>query len=186
MSFAQTAFSQGATQTLGGRLIDADLGEPVAGIVVRVVGVQLESVTDERGAFLIRGVPRGHAVLVAEGDTIEPVRVEVRPEAHQSPIVIETRYVSLPEFGATATIARRRPLTASTSQITSREIASVPRRNAEDALRLVPGLTLVQHGSEGKGHQFFLRGFDAIHGADFELTMEGIPINEWSNIHAQG
>ncbi|MEM7448896.1 MAG: TonB-dependent receptor [Myxococcota bacterium] len=186
MSFAQTAFSQGATQTLGGRLIDADLGEPVAGIVVRVVGVQLESVTDERGAFLIRGVPLGHAVLVAEGDTIEPVRVEVRPEAHQSPIVIETRYVSLPEFGATATIARRRPLTASTSQITSREIASVPRRNAEDALRLVPGLTLVQHGSEGKGHQFFLRGFDAIHGADFELTIEGIPINEWSNIHAQG
>lgn len=53
-------------------------------------------------------------------------------------------------------------------------------------MRLVPGLTLVQHGSEGKGHQFFLRGFDAIHGADLELTVEGIPVNEWSNIHAQG
>ncbi len=34
--------------------------------------------------------------------------------------------------------------------------------------------------------QFFVRGFDAIHGSDFEVTLEGIPLNEWSNIHAQG
>lgn len=86
----------------------------------------------------------------------------------------------------TVTAARPRPRTASTSHVTAREMAAVPRRNAEDALRLVPGFTLVQHGSEGKGHQFFLRGFDAIHGADLELTVEGIPVNEWSNIHAQG
>lgn len=78
------------------------------------------------------------------------------------------------------------PLTASTTRITAREFSAVPRRTAEDALRLVPGLTLAQHGSEGKGHQFFLRGFDALHGTDLEATVEGIPINEWSNVHAQG
>lgn len=83
------------------------------------------------------------------------------------------------------TVTRRRT-TASESRITARDITSVPRRTAEDALRLVPGMTLVQHGSEGKGHQFFLRGFDAIHGADLELSVEGIPVNEWSNVHAQG
>src|SRR5690606_16980789 len=76
-----------------------------------------------------------------------------------------------------------RPLPASTTLVTAREIAATPKRSAEDALRLVPGLTLVQHGSEGKGHQFFLRGFDALHGTDLELLVEGIPINEWSNIH---
>lgn len=80
----------------------------------------------------------------------------------------------------------RTPGTASESRVTARDISSAPRRTAEDALRLVPGMTLVQHGSEGKGHQFFLRGFDAIHGADLELSVEGIPINEWSNVHAQG
>jgi len=63
---------------------------------------------------------------------------------------------------------------------------AVPRRTAEDALRLVPGMTLVQHGSEGKGYQYFLRGFDAVHGAGFEVDVLGIPMNEWSNIHAQG
>lgn len=79
-----------------------------------------------------------------------------------------------------------RRVTASSSRVNARDFARVPRRTAEDALQLVPGFLLVQHGSEGKGHQFFLRGFDAIHGADFALSVEGIPVNEWSNVHAQG
>jgi iron complex outermembrane recepter protein len=47
-------------------------------------------------------------------------------------------------------------------------------------------VTLIQHGSEGKGYQFLVRGFDAAHGADFEVSVDGMPINEWSNVHAQG
>lgn len=78
------------------------------------------------------------------------------------------------------------PAAASTTRVTARELAAIPVRTAEDALRLVPGLVLVQHGNEGKGQQFFLRGFDASHGADFAVTLEGIGLNEWSNIHAQG
>lgn len=173
-------------QVLRGQVVDADLGEPVAGVPVRVEGTQLEALTDEQGNFALDGVPPGDVVVVAEGYVIEPTRVEVRAEARAEPIVIRASYASLPEYTVTVVASRPRPLTASTSHVTAREMAAVPRRNAEDALRLVPGLTLVQHGSEGKGHQFFLRGFDAIHGADLELTVEGIPVNEWSNIHAQG
>lgn len=95
-----------------------------------------------------------------------------------------------PDAGATdevvITVTRRERPTLSSSRISSRDISSIPRRTAEDVLSLVPGLTLVQHGSEGKGHQFFLRGFDAVHGADMELTLDGVPVNEWSNVHAQG
>ena len=50
----------------------------------------------------------------------------------------------------------------------------------------MPGLYTSQHGSEGKGQQFFLRGFDAVHGADLSLRVGGIPINELSNVHGQG
>lgn len=91
------------------------------------------------------------------------------------------------DFGALAVVdARSAPETASSYHVSDEEFRAAPRRSAEDALRQVPGLTLVQHGSEGKGFQFFLRGFDAIHGADLEITLEGIPLNEWSNIHATG
>jgi len=65
-------------------------------------------------------------------------------------------------------------------------LAVSPRRSGAEMLRAVPGLVVVQHGSEGKGLQFFLRGFDAVHGSDVEVTVGGIPINEVSNIHAQG
>lgn len=101
----------------------------------------------------------------------EPASSAARPEEEPTVVVRGT----LPEAA-----------TASSNVVTAREMAAVPRRTAEDGLRLVPGVTLIQHGGEGKGMQFFVRGFDAVHGADFEITLEGIPLNEWSNIHAQG
>lgn len=76
--------------------------------------------------------------------------------------------------------------TASEVSLDAAWLGAAPRRSAEDLMRQVAGLTLVQHGSEGKGHQFFLRGFDAVHGADFALTLDGIPLNEWSNVHGNG
>jgi iron complex outermembrane recepter protein len=82
--------------------------------------------------------------------------------------------------------APRDPISASSTLVTAREIAAAPHRSAEDALRLVPGVTVVQHGSEGKGYQFLVRGFDAQHGADFAVSADGVPLNEWSNVHAQG
>jgi outer membrane receptor protein involved in Fe transport len=83
-------------------------------------------------------------------------------------------------------VVRTPTQTASATTISADDIATIPIRSAEDSLRLAPGLVLVQHGAEGKGQQYFLRGFDAVHGLDFEVEVEGMPINEWSNIHAQG
>lgn len=88
-------------------------------------------------------------------------------------------------YGATAEVEAP-PTSASQSDLHREELAAAPARNAEELLRSAPGLTLVQHGSEGKGHQFFIRGFDAVHGADLEIRVDDVPLNEWSNIHAQG
>lgn len=88
---------------------------------------------------------------------------------------------------ATVVSARRPPLLASQRVIDARELSVAPRRrSADDLLRLVPGVLLSQHGSEGKGQQIFLRGFDAAHGQDVEILVGGVPINELSNIHGQG
>jgi iron complex outermembrane receptor protein len=88
---------------------------------------------------------------------------------------------------STVVSAKRPPVTASQRVIDARELSVAPRRrSADDLLRLIPGVLLSQHGSEGKGQQIFLRGFDAAHGADVEVLVGGIPINELSNIHGQG
>ncbi len=83
--------------------------------------------------------------------------------------------------------SKRPPLLASQRVIDARELSVAPRRrSADDLLRMVPGVLLSQHGAEGKGQQIFLRGFDAAHGSDVEVTVAGIPVNELSNIHGQG
>ncbi|MEM6994114.1 MAG: TonB-dependent receptor [Myxococcota bacterium] len=77
-------------------------------------------------------------------------------------------------------------LTATGRTIDRAAIKNTPKRSAEDLLRLVPGMLVVQHGNQGKGHQFYVRGFDAVHGSDIELTVDDIPMNEPSNVHAHG
>lgn len=93
---------------------------------------------------------------------------------------------ALADDDSTTVIGRRAPGTASERRADKTELAQVPARTAEDFLQLVPGVHVVQHGSEGKGHQFFVRGFDAVHGSDVRVTVDGIPINEPSNVHGHG
>ena len=56
----------------------------------------------------------------------------------------------------------------------------------QDILRVTPGLVLVQHSGGGKANQYFLRGFDADHGTDLALSIDGVPINMVSHAHGQG
>ncbi|HZI09751.1 MAG TPA: TonB-dependent receptor plug domain-containing protein, partial [Myxococcus sp.] len=94
-----------------------------------------------------------------------------------------------PESRATgATVIRGTKPAQSASEVTlGRDILdAAPRTSAVDLLRAVPGLVASQHSGEGKAHQLFLRGFDALHGQDVELDVAGLPVNEVSHIHALG
>jgi hypothetical protein len=50
----------------------------------------------------------------------------------------------------------------------------------------VPGVYVVQHAGGGKANQYFLRGFDADHGTDIALSVDGVPVNQVSHGHGQG
>ena len=50
----------------------------------------------------------------------------------------------------------------------------------------VPGLYTVQHQGGGKADEYFIRGFDADHGTDFAIFVDGIPVNLPNNAHGQG
>ena len=65
-------------------------------------------------------------------------------------------------------------------------LAAVPRKNASEVLKLVPGILLTNDGSEAHADQVFLRGFDAREGQDIEFSVGGVPINESGNLHGNG
>lgn len=86
----------------------------------------------------------------------------------------------------TVVVAPRASQAGGERSVDAATIATTPRSSGDDLLRLVPGLLISRHGAEGKGRQIFLRGFDAVHGADLEVTVDGVPWNEASNVHGQG
>ncbi len=61
-----------------------------------------------------------------------------------------------------------------------------PVNSAQDLLTLVPGLFIAQHAGGGKAEQIFLRGFDVDHGTDFQISIDGMPVNMVSHAHGQG
>ncbi len=75
---------------------------------------------------------------------------------------------------------------ASAFDIRHRDLSLRPRVRPGDILSVVPGLFAVQHAGGGKANQYFLRGFDADHGTDVALFVDGVPINLPSHGHGQG
>jgi outer membrane cobalamin receptor len=61
-----------------------------------------------------------------------------------------------------------------------------PQGRPADVLRLIPGLIINQHQGGGKAEQYLIRGFDADHGTDLALFVDGLPVNLRSHAHGQG
>lgn len=84
-------------------------------------------------------------------------------------------------------VLAQRPISAASSfSVRDREFQLRPISTVADILRVTPGILVVQHAGGGKANQYFLRGFDADHGTDIALSIDGIPINMVSHAHGQG
>lgn len=94
-----------------------------------------------------------------------------------------------PELGVEARIERERteaPRTASEHVVDRDVIDAAPRREVGDLYQTIPGMFAARGEGDAVGHRLMLRGFDAGHGQDIELTVEGVPINLPSHVHGQG
>ena len=77
--------------------------------------------------------------------------------------------------------------TATERSVRQKDLELRPTATPVDVLTSsVPGLYTVQHQGGGKADEYFLRGFDADHGTDFAIFVDGIPVNLPNNAHGQG
>lgn len=79
-----------------------------------------------------------------------------------------------------------KPVTATQGFIYDAQFELRPITRPAELLEFVPGLIATQHSGEGKGNQYFLRGFNLDHGTDLALTVDGLPVNMPSHAHGQG
>jgi hypothetical protein len=156
-------------------------GVPIAGAVVAALGDRHASVaTGPTGGFALR-LPPGAERVAAAGigffpetlaATTEPLTFRLRP----APVLISP-----------IAVAADRSFSAAGSALIRRlDVALRPTESSQDLLRLVPGLVIAQHAGGGKAEQIFLRGFDADHGTDVAISVDGTPVNVVSHAHGQG
>ena len=163
-----------------GKVIDKGTGEPLENAVVSA-GEQGRSVlTDERGNFEI--------VVAGRVDSISASFVGYRRESsgidrEGGPCVIQ---LSRGTVDLRAITVQSMPNNATFFTISHIDVNLHALNSAQDLMRLVPGLSLMQHQGGGIGDHIFFRGFDADHGTDVCVSLDGMPLNMPSHIHGQG
>ena len=172
-----TAYSQKA---ISGKIIDNANGEPLQYAVISEDhhGVAVNS--DKDGYFRI-SLPKQtdslyisiigyHAQSVAVSAVVNPWIVRL----DRGPVDLESVTIT-PQSN-----------NASFHTLSAIDLHIRPVNSAQDLMRLVPGLFLGQHHGGGVAEHIFLRGFDADHGTDVNVSVDEMPVNLVSHAHGQG
>src|SRR5713226_1405310 len=170
-----------------GAVLDAATGNPMGGAVVAVLETSPPRFTSTTaaGAFMIR-VPRDSARLVAALIGYAPETLAVTADR---PATVTFRLAEAALALDPITVSAERTFSSSTAAsrlIRDLDIRLRPRESSQELLQLTPGLLIAQHAGGGKAEQIFLRGFDADHGTDVAISVDGVPVNMVSHAHGQG
>lgn len=188
LALSSTAYAQSGTlATLRGTITDSLSGQPLPG-----TGVQLEGPagttgtgTDALGRFRLSGLAAGTYTLRATGLGHGSRRQTITLATGET----QTLTLALPAVALNlreVTVAQPRDPNQSLAAISNIDKLLRPVNSAQDLLPLVPGLVIAQHAGGGKAEQIFIRGFDVDHGTDFNVSIDGLPVNMVSHAHGQG
>lgn len=184
--FVYRTLAQPTTGQVEGRVTDAATGVALPGVNVVLEGTPYGMATTLEGRFALGNLPPGQYTLVASmlgyGRHTQPVTLSATTTVtlsltlHEEPITLEGVIAQAERsYSAASSLALRRF-----------DLLTRPNHSAQDLLRAAPGLIIAQHAGGGKAEQIFLRGFDADHGTDVNLSVDGLPVNMVSHGHGQG
>src|SRR6195952_3758543 len=171
------AFSQ---RTVSGKVIDDTNGEPLQYAVIAEDHHGITVNSDKDGYFRI-SLPKRidslhisiigyHAQSVAVSSISNPWIIRL----DRGPVDLESVTIT-PQSN-----------NASFHTLSAIDLHIRPINSAQDLMRLVPGLFLGQHHGGGVAEHVFLRGFDADHGTDVNVSVDDMPVNLVSHAHGQG
>jgi len=181
---SQVAVAQ-RTAALRGTVTDSLSGQPLAGVGVGLVGQSGGTATDALGQFRLSGLAAGtyQVRFGALGYKLKTNEIAlVAGETRGLTTSLATTNLNLAEV----TVSQLRDPNQTLAAISHIDQTLRPINSAQDLLRLVPGLFIAQHAGGGKAEQIFVRGFDADHGTDFAVSIDGLPVNMVSHAHGQG
>ncbi|GJQ20135.1 MAG: hypothetical protein HBSIN02_04900 [Bacteroidia bacterium] len=156
---------------------DEESGTPLEGANVIVRGTLLGAATDRNGQFTIRGLPQRSLTIVVSMVGFRPAVVE-NVQATESPqpmLQITLRPTPIPMEQIVVTASRReqdlREVPASLAVITARSISDRNITTMDEAMRYVPGVTVLQDQVNIRGSSGYSRGV----GSRVLLLLDGLP-----------
>ncbi len=174
-SFAQGTLVQGRVRERDGDRVVADA------YVYSPARPNARTLSDAGGRFFLRAdLP---ATLIVGRLGFAPETLQVGDATREIIVALRSTAITL----TPTLISAEQPKSAAGSRaVRSVDMVLRPRASSQELLRLAPGLVISQHAGGGKAEQIFLRGFDADHGTDVAVSVDGIPVNLVSHGHGQG
>jgi TonB-dependent receptor-like protein/carboxypeptidase-like protein len=165
-------------KSIKGKVLDSISQEPVEAAIVTNLQTNAQVVTDKNGNFVLKNAKSDSVSISFIGYKIKHTKVE-----YDKTMLIQLARgcITLRDVNITSIDNLK-----SSGILSKLDLNEQPVKSAQDLLRLVPGLFIAQHQGGGKAEQIFLRGFDADHGTDVNLSVDGIPVNAVSHAHGQG
>ena len=181
-------FYVGHAQTgqLEGVVTGVDQREGLVGVNIILEGTVFGTISGVHGDYLLTGIPPGNHRVIFSYIGYETFEKEILIQEDQRvtlDVDLEPGSINL----AAVTVEANQPFSAASSKaIRNFDLKVKPVRSAQDVLSLVPGLFIAQHAGGGKAEQIFMRGFDADHGTDVGVYVDGLPVNMVTHGHGQG
>jgi len=159
--------------------------EVLAGASIVLNNSQEISSTDQLGNFKFDNLAPGTYTLRISfiGYKIQSIVISIAEnETRMVTVRMASSNLRLDEITVTGAYSTEQTMTI----LSKIDLELRPVKSSQDVLRMIPGVVTAQHAGGGKAEQIFLRGFDADHGTDIALTVDGMPVNMVSHAHGQG
>lgn len=162
-----------------GKVINENSQSPLPGASVTLKGASEGTTTDEWGNFSI-DTDYESGILIISYIGFQSKEIEFTSHTEFLVITLKPDVIDLNTVQINASTLT--PMVT----IAQVDVNLRPAKSSQDILRIVPGLFIAQHAGGGKSEQIFFRGFDADHGTDVKITVDGLPVNMVSHAHGQG
>lgn len=168
-----------------GTVTDSISGKPVENANIIIESSPWAAVSNQAGEFVLNQIPEGEYVLAIMHLSYTTKKIKVLVKNGEITLLHISLQISSFSLAETSIIGNKEPDKVLT-RLNLIDIELRPVNSSQDVLRIVPGLVTAQHAGGGKAEQIFLRGVDNDHGTDFNISVDGVPVNMVSHAHGQG
>lgn len=163
-----------------GQVIDENTLQPVEYAGIASATTNNATVSDRFGNFQL-ALPADSSILFVSYIGYTTKTQKIIASQNRTVITLSRGAIDLKEVQISPGLNNTSFHTLSALDLNLRPVSS-----SQDLMRLVPGLFIAQHMGGGKAEQIFIRGFDADHGTDINVSVDDMPVNMVSHVHGQG